>query len=365
MSALHGGTTILGLAAVLPAGTLEHEEMVRRFGEQEAATVLKMSGIRTRRVAAAGQQASDLALTAAERLIRHKGFDRSRIDLLMFVSTMPDYRSPATACVLHSKLGLQKECAAFDVNQACSAYPYALAIAHSMISAEVCSHALVLNAEIMTRLTHPLDRGLAMLHSDGAVATILGPCEDGAGFAGFSLGTDGTGARHSLVPAGGFRMPCGPETRVERTDASGCVRTDEHLAMDGPAVFHFSVYKVPAMIKAVLGKLGLTIDDIDHVLLHQASQTLLDLIYNSLRVPEGKRFSCLERMGNSGGPSVAVALAEAWRLGRIRPGTRTLLCSFGTGLSWGGAVIRWPPEANPVPDLDPVVADEEILSAAL
>ena len=304
-------------------------------------------------------------MTAAERLIRHKGLDRSQIDLLMFVSTTPDYRSPATACVLHGKLGLRTGCAAFDVNQACSAYPYAMALAHSMISAGVCRYALVLNAEVMTKLVHPLDRGLAMLHSDGAAATIIGPCEDGYGFEGFSLGTEGSGAKHCLVPAGGFRMPSGAETRVERTDAAGCVRTDEHLAMDGPAVFHFSLYKVPGMIKMALDELGLTIDDIDNVILHQASRTLLELIYSSLRVPPEKRFFCLETMGNSGGPSVAIALAEAWRLGRIRPGTRTLLCSFGTGLSWGVGVIRWPAEANPVPDLDPVVPDEEMLCAAL
>jgi len=135
--------------------------------------------------------------------------------------------------------------------------------------------------------------------------------------------------------------------------------------MDGPAVFHFSVYKVPEVIRGALGELGLTIDDVDTVILHQANKTMMDLIYKSLRVPPEKRFYCLETMGNSSGPSTPVALAEAWRQHKIRPGSRTLMCSFGAGLTWGMALVRWPLDASPVPDLDPVVSDEEMLSAAL
>jgi 3-oxoacyl-[acyl-carrier-protein] synthase-3 len=362
---MHSGTTILGLAAVLPAGKLDNEEIARRFGERETASAIKMSGIRERRVTGSGQQASDLALTAAERLIRHMGFDRSFIDLLMFVSQTPDYRIPTTASVLHGKLGLRERCATFDVNQACSAYPYSLSIAHSMISGGMARYALILNADTLTKLIHPQDRSLLVLHGDAAAATILGPCDNDHGLAGFILGTDGSGAKHLLVPAGGSRMPCGPESKVERTDASGCIRTDENLVMDGPAVFHFSVYKVPEVIRGALSELGLTIDEIDNVILHQANKTMMDLIYKSLRVPPEKRFYCLETMGNSSGPSTPVALAEAWRQRRILPGSRTLMCSFGAGLTWGVAVIRWPEDANPVPDLDPVVPDEAMLSAAL
>ena len=135
--------------------------------------------------------------------------------------------------------------------------------------------------------------------------------------------------------------------------------------MDGPAVFHFSVYKMPEVIRGTMRELAITIDDVDKVILHQANKTMMDLIYKSLKVPTQKRFYCLEQMGNCGGPSVAVALAEAWRQGEVRPGSRTLICSFGAGLAWGLAVIKWPENAHPVPELDPVVPDEEMLSAAL
>jgi 3-oxoacyl-[acyl-carrier-protein] synthase-3 len=324
-----------------------------------------MSGIQERRVTRASQHASDLALTAAERLLHQMGFDRSLIDLLVFVSQTSDYKIPTTASVLHGKLGLRESCATFDVNQACSAYPYSLSIAHAMITSGMVRNALVLNADTLTKLIHPQDRSLLVLHGDAAAATILGPCNYDYGLAGFILGTDGTGAKHLMVPAGGFRMPCCPETKIERTDASGCIRTDENLVMNGPAVFHFSVYKVPEVIRSSLCELGLSIDDIDMVILHQANKTMMDLIYKSLRVPPEKQFYCLQKMGNSSGPSTPIALAEAWRQHRILPGSRTLMCSFGAGLSWGVAVIRWPENANPVPDLDPVVSDEEMLSAAL
>lgn len=358
-------TTILGLTAVLPESVLNNEEIGRIFGERETASAVKMSGILERRITQSNQFASDLALTAAERLLASMAFDRSLIDLLIFVSQTPDYRIPTTASVLHGKLGLSQSCATFDVNQACSAYPYALSITHSMISSGVSRFALILNADTLTKLIHPEDRSLVVLHGDGAAATLMGACGEGVGLEAFVLGTDGSGAKHLLVPAGGFRFANGPESRVTRKDASGCVRTDENLVMDGPAVFHFSVYKVPEVIEGAMKEMGLTMDDIDLVILHQANKTMMEMIYKRLRVPPDKQFFCIERMGNSSGPSTPMAMAEAWRLKRIRPGARTLMCSFGAGLTWGVAVIKWPNQANPVPDLDPVVPDREILSAAL
>lgn len=365
MAIIRDKTTILGLLAVLPETRLTNEDIAHTLGERETASAIKMSGILERKVAGRKQYASDLALTAAVRLLGSMQFDRTLIDLLIFVSQTPDYKIPTTASVIHGKLGLSQSCATFDVNQACSAYPYALGIAHSMISSGISRYALILNADTLTKLIHPKDRSLVVLHGDGAAATLLGPCEHGAGLEGLVLGTDGSGARHLLVPAGGSRLPYGPESRVERTDEAGCIRTDENLVMDGPAVFHFSVYKVPEVIDASMRELGLTMDDIDLVVLHQANKTMMEMIYKRLRVPIEKRFFCLEKMGNSSGPSTPVALAEAWRQKRIRPGSRTLMCSFGAGLTWGVAVIKWPDGADPVPDVDPVVPDEEMLSAAL
>jgi 3-oxoacyl-[acyl-carrier-protein] synthase-3 len=117
--------------------------------------------------------------------------------------------------------------------------------------------------------------------------------------------------------------------------------------MNGPAIFHFSVYKVPDVIKQALDRFELTIDDIDLVLLHQANKTMVDLIYRALDIPSEKRFYFMETIGNLSGPSTPVVLAEAWRQGLVRPGTRTLLAAFGVGLSWGVTVIEWPEDVGP------------------
>lgn len=353
------------MAAVVPPGVLTNEQLQERFGKKEIDSIARMSGIKERRVVSPGQCASDLALTAAERLFADGTFERSDINALLFVSQSPDYRIPATSAVLHAKLGLPQSCATFDLNLPCSAFPYSLSLAHSMITAGVARNVLVLNADTISTLVHPLDRSLVALHGDAACATFVGACEDGFGFGAFELGTDGSGVQHLLVPAGGARKPSGPDTRVEMTDEAGCVRTAEHLFMDGPAVFHFCVYKVPQVIKQALEKWQLTLDEIDLFILHQANETMLSLIYRTLRVPKDKQVYCLERFGNTSGPATPLALHESWRTGRIRPGSRTLICSFGAGLTWGVVCIRWPQDARVALDLCPELDASEVMSAAV
>jgi 3-oxoacyl-[acyl-carrier-protein] synthase-3 len=215
-----------------------------------------------------------------------------------------------------------------------------------MINAGLAKKALLLNAETLTTVIHPQDRGLVPLHGDGAVATLLEPTQEG-GLRGFLLGTHGKDFEHLMIPASGARMPRTAETKQEITDETGIVRTAEHLHMNGPAIFHFSVYKVPEVVRGALDQLQLTMDDIDLVLLHQANRTMVDLIYKSLQVPQEKRFYFMEEVGNTSGASSPMLLAEAWRQGRIRPGSRTLLAAFGVGLSWGVVVMEWPNELPP------------------
>jgi 3-oxoacyl-[acyl-carrier-protein] synthase-3 len=176
--------------------------------------------------------------------------------------------------------------------------------------------------------------------------SLVEPCTTG-GIVGFHLGTKGDEYRHLIIPASGARMPRTPETSREIVDESGSVRTLEHLHMNGPAVFHFSVYKVPEVIKQALVSFHLTVEDLDLVVLHQANRMMVDQIYKSVGVPEEKRFHFMETVGNTSGASSALTLAEAWRQGKVRPGTRTLLAAFGVGLSWGVTAIEWPADVGP------------------
>lgn len=339
-------TTIQAVAHALPATRLTYEQLVERFGEKAVASIYRMSGIRDRRVVAPGQCASDLALAAARRLLAHTGVAPQSIDLLIFASQTPDYRVPATAARLQAELGLPERTTAFDINQACASFVLALQAAHSMLVAGTAAQALVLNADAVSTLVHPRDRGLVTLHGDAAVATLLTRCDQpDCGIEFFAAGSDGAGYDKLWVPAGGARRPAGPDTAVETTDDSGCVRTPEHLCMDGPAIFHFGLYKVRDFVKGLLQERGLTIDDFDLVLLHQANKTMVDLLYKNLNVPPEKRYYYLEHVGNSSGASLPALLAQAWREGVVRPGSRTLLCAFGGGLSWGAFSVRWPATA--------------------
>lgn len=332
-------STITAMHYCVPKRRLTNDELAERFGERQLKSIVKMAGIRERRITAPGETASDLAYWAATRLLEDRGLDPVTIDLIIFASQTCDYQLPATACVLHERLGLSEHCAAFDLNLGCTSFPYALSVAHGMIAGGTARRALVLNAETLTSVIHPKDRGLVPLHGDGAVATLVEPHEGKGGIRGFLLGTDGSGHRHLMIPASGARIPRSEETKEEIADESGIVRTQEHLHMNGPAIFHFSLYKIPEVIKQALDETEWTVADIDLILLHQANKTMVDQIYRALEVPKEKRFYFVEEIGNTSGPSTPILLAEAWRQGLVRPGTRILMAAFGVGLSWG--VVAW------------------------
>lgn len=353
-------STITAMHYCLPKKRLTNAELARRFGERQLKSIVKMAGIKERRVVSPGETASDLAYWAARRLIEDRHLDPAEIDLLIFATQTGDYQLPATACVMHQRLGLSEECAAFDINLGCTSYPYGLSVAHSMIVSGVARKALLLNAEALTTVIHPMDRGLVPLHGDGAVASLLEPVSGKGGFVGFRLGTDGSGYHHLIIPASGARLPRSDATKREVEEESGILRTQEHLFMNGPAIFHFSVYKIPEVIKQALDQFQLTIDDVDLVLLHQANTTMVNLIYRALEVPPQKRFLFMEMIGNLSGPSTPAVLAEAWRNGLVRPGTRTLLASFGVGLSWGVTVIEWPEDVGPAVQGSVEPGEEEV-----
>lgn len=340
-------STIIATSYALPVNRLTQAELIQRFGEKAVNSIAKMSGIKERRVVAPGQCASDLALSAANRLIKHHNIDRKTIDLLTFASQTPDYKIPSTSSVLHGKLKLSERCCTFDINQACSSFIHSLQVAHSMIVAGTATRALVINGDAISTLINPMDRGLVTLHGDAAAATLIEKSDiNDGGFELIETGADGSLFDRLLVPAGGSRLPSSLETKIEETAEDGCTRNMEQLYMDGPSVFHFAVYKMPGVIKEAINKAGFVMDDIDMVLLHQANKMMVDLIYSSLKVPEAKRFYFLEKVGNSSGASLPTLLSHAWREGVIRPGSRTLLCGFGAGLSWGVSIIRWPDDIN-------------------
>jgi 3-oxoacyl-[acyl-carrier-protein] synthase-3 len=335
-------TAILAVEGELGSEVLTFEELEQRFGSEQMQKVLSGAGIRNRRVAPADVCGSDLAYNAAVRLFQQHKIDPQSIDLLIFCTQSPDHWLPTTACILHERLGLKKQCAAFDINLGCSQYVYALSVAHSMLLSGCASRALVLTGDTMSRTIHPRDRSVVPLMGDGGSATLIGFVDEGEGILGFELGTDGSGHQYLTIPAGGSRIPLSDKTRVEEHDAEGNVRTLENLHMNGAAIFHFAISVVPPTIKALLQKLSITSEDVDLFLFHQANKFMLEYLMKKLKIPAEKTHFYIEDVGNTSGSTLPILLTDALRHGKIKPGNTVLLIGFGVGLSWAATVIRWP-----------------------
>lgn len=335
-------TAIVASSYYVPEKRLTQAELAQRFGEDAVRKVAESSGIWERRIAGPDECASDLAFRAASDLLSAHGIDRASIDLLIFATQTPDYLLPTTACLLQERLGLSTGTAAFDLNLGCSQYVYALGVAHSMVAAGLNRRALVLTGDTVSRLLHPQDRAVVPLFGDAATATLIEPCPAGEGFQHFKFGSDGKGGPFLIWPTSGLRKPRTTDSAREVADKNGNVRRADDMYMDGAAVFVFTLKTVPKLVQDLVASAGLTLADIDLFVFHQGSEMIIESSAKKLQIPREKLHYKLHDIGNSGGSTVGVTLTDAWLKGRIRPGMKILLSAFGVGLSWAGAIIRWP-----------------------
>ncbi len=334
----------VGLASAVPASIARTDEQVAVFGD-DALKIAASTGIKQRRVANM-LCTSDLCCAAATRLIQATSTDPRSIDCLVFVSQTPDYLLPATACSLHARLGLAKHCAAFDVNLGCSGYVYGLWLASSLLAAKSARRVLLLVGDTVSRIVSPTDRSTALLFGDAGTATLLETCP-GAPPMTFVVGTDGSGAEHLMVPAGSFRRPRDATSGQRSEREGGNVRSDEDLRMDGGEVFAFTLREVPALVKELLTASKWTLDEIDHVVMHQANRFMLEHLGKRLRVPPPKLVVELEQFGNTSSASIPLALTHACRQELAEAPRRMLLAGFGVGWSWAGATVTCGPLVIP------------------
>jgi 3-oxoacyl-[acyl-carrier-protein] synthase-3 len=239
-------------------------------------------------------------------------------------------------------LGLPVTCAAFDVNVGCSGWVYALGIAQGLLSSGLGRVGLILTAETPSRYVHPYDRSTAFLFGDAATATLVRVAHDGAGLQHLSFGTDGAGAGHVMIPAGGMRLPRSAETAIEHVDATGNVRSQNELYMNGPEVLNFTLSRIPGAIRQCLEEAALGPEDIDLWVLHQASDVVLSALQRKFRVAPERMAYRLADVGNTVGSATPLALQAALLAGKVRPGARVLVAGFGVGLSWAVGLLVWP-----------------------
>jgi 3-oxoacyl-[acyl-carrier-protein] synthase-3 len=291
------------------------------------------SGIRERRIAAPNEATSDLAVQAGRRALADARLSAADIDLLVVATMTPDHPMPSAACVIQHKLGLPTTAACFDLNAACSGFIYALDTACALVGSGRYHKALVIGAEKLSSFVDWSDRGTCMLFGDGAGAAVIGTSKTpGVGLLGTRLGALGEDTHLLYVPAGGSRMPASA-----KTFANG----DHFVKMKGKEVFKLAVRVMEEAARDILEQHGLSANQIGLVIPHQANLRIIEAIAQYLELPVERFFVNLDRYGNTSAASIPIAMDEALRLGRIKPGDITLLVAFGAGLTYGSALIRW------------------------
>jgi 3-oxoacyl-[acyl-carrier-protein] synthase III len=332
---------IKAIKSFLPAGKLTNEQLAEEFGDWHAGQILSKTGVAVRGVAAADETASDLGVAAGERLFAAGACAPEEIDFLLFCTQSPDYFTPTSACVMQDRLGLKTSCGAIDFNQGCSGYVYGLALAKSLIEAGTASQVLLITADTYTKFINRRDRSIRTLFGDGAAATLVTSVEAESEMIGpIVLGTDGRGANEIIVPAGGLRCPPTAETAVEKEDDAGNWRSAENLYMNGADVFSFALRTVPPAVDQLLQESGLTMDQVDFFVLHQANKFILERLRGKMKIPGEKFWIDMENCGNTVSSTIPIALESAIEQGRIKRGDRVALVGFGVGYSWGAAMIR-------------------------
>lgn len=326
---------INAISYYLPEKVLSTKRLAELFPEWTAEKIAGKVGIQDRHISADDETASDMAVKAALKLFEEHNIDKSIIDFVLLCTQSPDYFLPSSACIIQSKLGLSKQCGAFDFNLGCSGYEYGLAIAKGFIQSGVAKNVLLLTAETYTKYIHPKDKGNRTIFGDGASASLIST--DGfAEIREFSLGTDGSGAENLIVPTG-----CARHKGLKNDyhiDEDGNVKSSDHLYMNGGAIFDFSSDVVPQMVEDLLNKCKLKQNDVDLFIFHQANKYMINYLRKLLDIDRDKFYIFMENVGNTVSSTIPIALYEAQKEGRLKG--NVLLAGFGVGLSWGGCMLK-------------------------
>jgi 3-oxoacyl-[acyl-carrier-protein] synthase-3 len=321
---------ITGVASAVPKQCVKATDYYEKFGQDGVDKFVKMTGVEEVRKTAHQQTASDLGYAAAEELISKKNLDRKDIKALVFVAHSTDYRRPATACVLHKRLQLEKDCVAFDVSLGCSAFVYGAQIISSLMTSSDIDKALLIVGETMSKMVYPEDKSSVMLFGDAGAAILFEKAENKLSG---MLCSDGEGYKAIIAPAGGFRnMDASKEPMMF---GDGNERTLYNTLMDGTKVFEFTIRDVPKTIKAFMEKENMSAEKYDYYIMHQANKYIHKQLQKKLKMPAEKMPLCLDRYGNTSAAAIPLTLSDAFGNLQDEQEISVLMCGFGVGLSWG------------------------------
>ena len=328
---------VKGIAAAVPKAVVSNYDL-QGHEREELEKLITTLGIENRRVAPAGQCASDLCIAAASNLIEKLNWDKSEIEALFFVTQTPDHHLPGTSMHIQARLGLPKSCVTFDINQGCAGYVYGLSLISGFMSASNIKKGLLLVGDTITSLISPLDRSLLPIFSDCGTVTAL-EFDSNAGKMEFNTSSEGNDFEAIIVPEGGARQPFHDDSFRYKNDEGDIQRKGFHLAMKGLDVFNFSLKKVSPNVEVLLNNSKHEVDTIDHFVFHQANRLILEAIGKKLSIPAEKMPSSLKNYGNTSGASIPLTIVSTLRKEDKITDGRLLLSGFGVGLSLASAVV--------------------------
>lgn len=332
---------ISGLLAVVPAHEQSFLEDMKNFSfpENRSRKLMEVMGYDKHRLVAHGVCVSDLAVFGLQHLFAHGLLQRDEIDALILVTQSPDHFMPPTSNIIQGRLNLKHDLLCMDISQGCAGFVIGLIQSFLLLEQESIRKVVLINADVLSRKTSPRDRNSYPLVGDAASITIIerDPADT---VIHANLKMDGTRNEALMIPAGGFRLPCSPETAVLEDVGDNNLRAKDHLRMDGSAVFNFVQVEVPPMIESLLAFAGVSMEDVDWLLCHQPNRFMLQKLADKMKVPYAKMpMNVVEHFGNSSG--VTIPIAMAFNLGNRLKTERFRVClaGFGVGLTWSSMLM--------------------------
>jgi 3-oxoacyl-[acyl-carrier-protein] synthase-3 len=327
---------ITGTGSALPESRLTNSDL-EALVETSDEWIFERTGIRERRRVVPGEATSHLAARAAEGALELAGLEASDLDLIVVCTVSPDMLTPATACFLHQQLRVGRPIPCFDLGAACSGFLYGLEVVGNMVASGGYRRALLVGAETITRFVDYEDRGTCILFGDAAAAVTLEPGE-GGGVQSTLLRADGEFWDLIHIPGGGSLCP---------PTAAMVAQRQQFVRMNGRQVFKLAVQNLEQISREVLERSGWRLEEVDHVLVHQANQRIIEAVVSRLQISEDRVHLNIERTGNTSAATIPTLLDEINRAGKLKPGDRILCAAFGAGLTWAAATIEWTAQAPP------------------
>ncbi len=323
---------IAGTGHYVPARELTNADLAKTVDTSDA-WIQSRTGMRARRIADRAECTSDMAAEAARRALAAAEVPASEVDLIIVATVTPDMPLPSTAVFVQQKIGARNDCPAFDIAAACAGFCYALQLADLHVRAGLARNVVVVGVELLSRVLDWTDRGTCVLFGDGAGAVVVRPSiAEGRGILSTHIYADGTLAQALRIPAGGSIEPASEQTVAARR---------HFVQMKGSEIFKVAVRNLVSASKDAIETAGLTPDDVDWVVPHQANLRILEAVSERVGIPMERFYLNLAKYGNTSSASIPIALDEAVKDGSIRPGQTLLFCALGGGIAWGSTLVRW------------------------